>query len=397
MLWTLRGEAAPTTETRFGHDRAAAARVERTFASRAHWRETPLFDAAELAAKLGLRHLWLKDESGRLGLNSFKSLGGAYAVTVKADEALRSNPVTTSGPRPTGTAERNPGAGNLTFACASDGNHGLSVAWGASLLGLSALVYLHEGVSVERAQAIEALGATVIRVKGNYDDSVIEASRESEKRGYRLIPDTSIGHETDAPWLVMEGYSVIGDEVVRQLSASHARQPTHVFLQAGVGGFAAAVSAYLVREWSASPPRIVIVEPSRAHCVSLSLRERRATAVPADRSTVMSMLECYEASPAAVTVLLDTATHAIAISDESASHASGLMEREGAPAVGLRSSESGAAGLAGLMNALSSDAACEALELGSESSVLVFNTERPVECLFSPQLPATRQQFLNRP
>ena len=199
-------------------------------------RATPLLALPALAADLGFASVHVKDEGRRLGLGSFKALGGAYAVMRLTLEAAEARLGRRLAPEDLfGDAVRAVAAG-LTFACATDGNHGRSVAQGASLVGTSSVVFVHAGVSDERVAAIARFGARMVRVAGNYDESVREAERVAQAEGWIVVSDTSWPGYERIPGLVMQGYTPIVAETLRAL----AEPPTHVFVQAGVGGVAAA-------------------------------------------------------------------------------------------------------------------------------------------------------------
>ena len=214
--------------------------VERFLAQRDN-APTPLHSLPALAAELGLGAIHLKDEGFRLGLGSFKALGGAYAVVrLVLEEATRQlgRPV---GLDELSSPEVRAVAAGMTFTCATDGNHGRSVAQGAQLVGARAAIFVHAGVSENRVAAIARFGAEMIRVAGTYDDSVAEAARVGAERGWTVVSDTSWPGYERIPGLVMQGYTAIVREALRALAAP----PTHVFVQAGVGGVAAALAGHL--------------------------------------------------------------------------------------------------------------------------------------------------------
>jgi diaminopropionate ammonia-lyase len=305
---------------------------------------TPLRSIDAVARELGVKSVHVKDESERLGLGSFKALGGSYAVM-----------------RLSGTANDNA----ATFACATDGNHGKSVAAGARNVGAKAVIFMHSGVNPKRVQAVEALGARVIRVPGTYDDSVREAARVSHENGWQVISDTSWEGYEQIPLWVMQGYTVMLEEAREQMS----EPPTHVFIQAGVGGLAASVAAYYGILPNRERPFITVVDPERAACVFESARSGRAASVPAGEPTVMALLECYEASPVAWRILSRAADAFMTIRDEEATQAMKWLAPE------ISTSESGSAGLAGLIAAAKSDDHRQQLRLTADSRVMVINTE----------------------
>ena len=233
---------------------------------------TPLLDLAGIAGAAGLGMLRLKDEAGRFGLASFKALGGAYAVAeVVAGELARQGvaPAATSTELMAGRWRTV--TETITVTCATDGNHGRAVAWGARRCHCRAVIFVHEGVSAGRAAAIAAYGAEIRRVPGTYDDSVRVAAAEAAANGWFVVSDTSWPGYTEVPRAIMQGYRVMANEAVTQWGAAQAdgAPPTHVFIQGGVGGVAAAVSVQMRAAFSPAP-MLVVVEPDRAACLLAS-------------------------------------------------------------------------------------------------------------------------------
>jgi diaminopropionate ammonia-lyase len=350
------------------------------------YRPTPLHDLPGLARRLGLGRLLYKDEGGRFGLGSFKALGGAYAVYRYVAEAVRAK----RGRLPTAAAliagEDRDIAQSLTVATATDGNHGRSVAWGASLFGARAVIYIHATVSEGRRAAIEAFGAEVRRVAGNYDDSVHRCAAETAEAGWQVISDTSYGDYVDVPRQVMQGYCVMAEETVRQLAGT---RPTHVFVQAGCGGLAATVIAYFWETWGASRPRLIVVEPERADCVYRSIEADSQIQVTGDLKTIMAGLACGEVSGIAWQILRRATSDALAIPDSAAVSAMRMLA-EGiggdAPVVG---GESGVGGLAGLLAASGEPPIRDRLGLDESAQVLLIGSESDTD-------PALYRQIVGR-
>ena len=338
---------------------------------------TPLLTLQGMAKKLGCGKLLYKQESERFGLGSFKALGGAYAV-----QRLLTRLITESKGRAPTTADLFAGkygaiTETITVCCATDGNHGKSVAWGASQLGCKSVIFVHETVTPLRAEAIAALGATVIRVPGNYDDAVRHAQKEATAKGWFVVSDTSYPGYMEIPGWIMQGYSVIGKEARDQMAPV---APTHIFLQAGVGGFAAAIMTYFaLSAFAASadgtPPRIIVVEPETAACLLASSEADTVTAVTGDLETIMAGLACGEPSEIAWPAIHALSSAYIAIDDES------VRETMRALAAGedgdqpVVAGESGAAGLAGLREIMGQSRLKTALGLSDDSVVLVIGTE----------------------
>ena len=306
---------------------------------------TPLRDLPAIAQRAGVTAVRLKDEAERFGLGSFKALGGAYAVA----RLLR------------GRAPR-----AVTVTCATDGNHGRAVAWGAQRFGCRCVIFIHQAVSPGRAEAIARYGAEVQRVAGTYDDAVREAARVAAAEGWFVVSDTSWPGYTAVPVDVMQGYRLMADEAVGQW---HGAPPTHVFVQGGVGGAAAAVSVQM-RARYAAPPGLVVVEPDRAACLLASARLGALTTVPGALDTIMAGLACGEPSPLAWTELERGAAAFMAVPDEAAIACMKLLA-----GMGIVAGESGVAGLAGFLLAAADPAARETLGLRAASRVLLFGTE----------------------
>lgn len=259
----------------------------------------------------------------------------------------------------------------LTFACATDGNHGQSVAAGARLMGARAVIFVHEGVSAERRESIARFGARLCVVQGTYDDAVAESARQSEQNGWTLLSDTSWAGYTEVPRRVMQGYTLMAHELASQLPDA----PTHLFLQAGVGGFAAAMAAALPDCFAPAVPRIVVVEPARAACLMASARAGRCVRIAPGLPTVMSMLECHEPSEVAWSLLAPRAAAFMTVEDPAALAAMRVLAHPDDAAEAVVAGESGAAGLAGLLAACVDPDIRQELDLNADSRVLLFNTE----------------------
>ncbi|HET6521040.1 MAG TPA: diaminopropionate ammonia-lyase [Geminicoccaceae bacterium] len=353
---------------------AGFARALATIRSWPGYAPTPLVPLPGLAAAAGLGEVWYKDEAGRFGLGSFKALGGAYAV----GRLLAREVAARTGAAAVTAADLQAGrhrdiTGAITICCATDGNHGRSVAWGAMTFGCRCVIYIHATVSEGRERAIERFGALVRRTPGNYDDSVRQAARDAEANGWFVVSDTSYEGYTDVPRDVMQGYAVMAEEALRQLPPGG--PPSHVFVQGGVGGVAAAVCAQLWRRLGADRPRFVVVEPERADCLYQSALAGKRTPASGDADTIMAGLACGEASLLAWRVLETGADAFMTVPDDSAPD---LMRRLAGGSGGDRplvAGESAVAGLAGALAALADPDKAAALGLGPDGRVLVFGTE----------------------
>jgi diaminopropionate ammonia-lyase len=338
------------------------------------YQPTPLRVLPGMAGVAGIGELLYKDESGRFGLGSFKALGGAYAVHRYLARELADRDVAAS----VTVSELMAGkyadvVSKLTVCCATDGNHGRSVAWGAKMFGCACVVIIHEHVSEYREAAIASYGARVVRIAGNYDDSLQIAAEDAQKYGWHVISDTSYPGYTQVTRQVMAGYTVMVDEIIRALPG--ARPPTHVFVQGGVGGLAAAVCANLWWKYAASRPRLIIVEPENAACLYASAVAGKRVHIGGDLDTVMAGLSCGEPS-LIVWPLLSAGVHDFMhLNDDAALDTMRrLAAGEGGdtPVVG---GESGVVGLAGLLALCNDSEAAQRLKLDEHARVLVFGTE----------------------
>ncbi|MEO5760152.1 MAG: diaminopropionate ammonia-lyase [Mesorhizobium sp.] len=348
---------------------AGADAVEHFLSLRDNHLMTPLHVLPALAAELGVGSIHVKDEGFRLGLGSFKALGGAYAVFhLVLEEASRRLG------RPVGIAELNQPevravAATMTMACATDGNHGRSVAQGAQLVGARAAIFVHAGVSEERIAAIARYGAEMIRVDGNYDDSIRDAARVADEKGWTVVSDTSWPGYERIPGLVMQGYTAIVREALSQLQ----QPPTHVLVQAGVGGIAAAIAGHLAILFGEGRPVFTVVEPARAACILGAAKAGHPVKIAHGEATVMAMLECYEASPVAWRVLARVADAFMTVDEDEAISVMQRLARPHGKDPAIVAGESGGVGLAGLIRAVTDNRA--ELGLDAASRVLVVNTE----------------------
>ena len=327
---------------------------------------TPLVDLPRLATRCGVARVVLKDE-GLRPLGSFKALGGMYAGLRALARATGLTDLASL------VAARRPRDSLPVLMCASHGNHGLAVAAAAELAGAPARVYLHGGVPPARARRIAARGAEIVRVGGTYDDAVVAAARAAARGEGLLIADTAADEDDPVVADVMAGYGVVAQELAEQLRVIGDERPTHLFVQAGVGGLAAAL-ADGVRGQMATDRRIVVVEPETAACVAAALKAGRVVRVPGDLKTSAEMLSCGVASAPAVKVLLCHSATAITVGETALADAATTLAAYGGPAT----TPSGAAGLAGLLAAPPGSQPARELGLDGRSRVLLVATEGPL-------------------
>ncbi|MEP3246394.1 MAG: diaminopropionate ammonia-lyase [Sneathiella sp.] len=337
---------------------------------------TPLYSLKGLALALSIKGILYKHEGPRFGLGSFKALGGAYAalrilrneIAQRRAQSGRTDDVTLEDIRNGRFTEE---AASITLVSATDGNHGRSLAWGCRRFGAPCRIYIHAEVSEGRAETMRALGATVIRIEGDYDASVRLARLEAEKNGWFVVSDTSWEGYSEPPRDVMAGYGVMVEEMVNTLETP----PTHVFLQGGVGGLAASVSAAFRQHWKEESPRVVIVEPDRAACLFESAKAGEARAVTIERETIMAGLSCGEPSDMAWSILSEEARDFVTISDDVVSPAVRLLVNPLGSDPVIEAGESAVAGLAAAIMIARQKTLRDTLGLDENSVILSIGSE----------------------
>jgi len=332
---------------------------------------TPLLSLPALAADLGLGRIDYKHEGPRFGLGSFKALGAAYAAL-----RLLGREISTRLGHPVSLTDIRAGkyrddCAALTLVSATDGNHGRSLAWGCQRFGVPCRIYIHAEVSVARENAIRDLGADVIRVKGDYDASVAIARDDAAENGWFVVSDTSWPGYSEPPRDVMAGYGVMAREICDALDAA----PTHVFLQGGVGGLAAAIAAAFRQHWGAAAPRVVIVEPELAACLFVSAQNGTATTVAIHEETLMAGLSCGEPSEMAWQVLAQEAADFLTIPESLVAPTVRLLARPLGNDPIIEAGESGIAGLAALIAATKNTGLTAELGLEPTSRVVLIGSE----------------------
>ncbi|AMO57678.1 diaminopropionate ammonia-lyase [Endozoicomonas montiporae] len=334
---------------------------------------TPLVSLDQLANKLGIGKILVKDESYRFNLNAFKVLGGSYAIAqcvcqklgISLDEF---------------TFDSLKGQEPITFATATDGNHGRGVAWAAHQLGQKAVVYMPKGAAKERVDNILKLGAECIVTDLNYDDAVRLACKNADDNGWLMVQDTAWEGYTKIPTWIMQGYMTMASEACDQLEAMGIKQPTHAILQAGVGALAGGAMGYLANRYSAESFRGIVAEPDKADCIYQSGCSPQGTAVnvPGDLDTIMAGLACGEPNPLGWEILRNCSRHFLSVEDKVAALGMRILASPLPGDKQVISGESGAIGI-GLLYAIAQhpDAKriMESLKLNKDSVVLLFNTE----------------------
>jgi len=313
---------------------------------------TPLYSLPALAERLGVGEVRVKDESQRFGFGAFKALGGVFAVHEYV------------------AAHRDRAPSTMMFATASSGNHGRSVALGAQSVSAPCTIFLPKFTSAEKEAAIRALGAQVIRVDGDYEAAVAQCRLQAEEKDWIIISDTSWEGYRTTPLDVMRGYTQLAHEIVQEWKAG----PTHVFVQAGVGGLAAAVIGYL---WAVLPhrPTFVVVEPLSADCWFQSNLAGKPSLASGNAETAMGGLACREISPLTWPVVGLGADWFMTIEEDQVMRARRLFAHPLGDDPAIASGPSGCAGLAGLTRICTDEEAFKALHLDGRSRVLLINSE----------------------
>ena len=314
---------------------------------------TPLIDLPEIAAYCGVARVVYKDESTRLGLGAFKALGGAYAVADLVREQVANGA----------------NVDEVTVATATDGNHGRSVAWGAKLAGCNAKIYIHEHVSKARETAMQAYGAEVIRVQGNYEVSLADCKADADANDWHLVSDTSWEGYVDVPRAIMAGYTVMGREIIDQLDEEAL---THAFLPIGVGGLAAGVAAPLWAHMGAQLCNLISIESTMSCCFADSIEAGKPILYDITEETLMAGLSCGEVSLVAWEILQPALSHSMAISDEAVAP---LMRWFHGRSPSIEAGECSTSGLAGLLQAHKNSGYWQTMGFDCNSVVLLIGTE----------------------
>jgi diaminopropionate ammonia-lyase len=358
-----------------GQAAATAARLSRSetvsetrklFALHPGFVPTPLVSMPTLAGDLGVGAVWVKDERDRWGLGSFKALGGTYAVLTLVAELLsqRNGRHISAAQVLRGEA---PSAADITVATATAGNHGRAVAFGAQLAGANAVIFVYGAVPDSQIQAIARHGATVVGVAGDAYEPAFEAAvAQARQNGWHLVSDVPHASYEEIPARIMEGYAVSAAEALEQLT----EPPTHIFIQAGVGGLAAPYIAYFSAHCRPRP-RCIVVEGEHVRCLLESAREGRPIQFDTGQRSIMGRLDAGIPGSLTWPLFAQMADAFAAVSDEPARDAQAKLSAHGLP-----TSPTGAAGLAGVMCLLRDVDARQHLELNASSRILVIATER---------------------
>lgn len=355
-------------------------RVRRFHQSFPEYEPTPLRHLAHLSKSLGVGGVHVKDESYRFGLNAFKVLGGSYAIGRYIAKRL-GVPIEQLPYESLISQEVREKLGELTFASATDGNHGRGVAWTARQLGQKSVIYMPKGSSPIRLENIRSAGAESSITEFNYDDAVRFTLQQANRYGWVVVQDTAWEGYVEVPTWIMQGYTTLIAESLEQLFAQGIEKPTHVFVQGGVGAYAGAVQAFLTAKFGGeAAPMVVVVEPNKADCLyrSALAGDGQPRVVTGEMNTIMAGLACGEPNPMAWEILWKYSDLFISCPDYVAADGMRILGNPLGDDARVVSGESGAV-TAGMLRAIMEDeslsAIREALGLDHTSQVLLINTE----------------------
>ena len=313
-----------------------------------NYKPTPLLLLNKLCKELNLNKIFYKDESKRFNLKSFKALGGAYAV----EKITKGNK-------------------EITVSTATAGNHGRSVAWGAKRLGLKCKIFISEYVTDARGKAMEELGAEVIKVKGNYEKSLLECITQSTNNNWQIVQDVAWKDYMVVPKLTMAGYSVMMKEIVDKVDNE---KITHIFLQAGVGGMAGAMVAGIARYLS-NVPKIITIEPDSAACVMESIKSGKIEKINITRESLMGGMSCGEPSLVPWEILKKSVNYCISLPDEDIARTMKLLGNGNFSDEKIIAGENSAPGVISLIASCNDEKIKNKINLDSNSNVLLIGCE----------------------
>ncbi len=319
-----------------------------SISSWAGYSPTPLIELNKLSKELGLNKIFYKDESKRFDLKSFKALGGAYAV----EKVSKGNK-------------------DIVVATATAGNHGRSVAWGAKRLGLKCKIFISEFVSDARGQAMADLGADVIKVKGNYEKSLIECIKQSTENNWQIVQDVAWKDYMLVPRFTMAGYTVMMREIIDQIKND---QITHIILQAGVGGMAGAMIAGVARYLN-NVPEIIIVEPDSAACVMESIKSGKIEKIDIKRESLMGGMSCGEVSLVPWEIIKNSAKYCISLPDDDIAKTMKLLGNGNFSNEKIIAGENSAPGVISLIASCEDEKIKDKLGLNKNSNILLIGCE----------------------
>ena len=312
------------------------------------YKTTPLITLNKLSKELNLKNIFYKDEDKRFDLKSFKALGGAYAV----EKVTKGNK-------------------DIVVATATAGNHGRSVAWGARRLGLKCKIFISEFVSDARGQAMADLGADVVKVKGNYEKSLIECIKQSTENNWQIVQDVAWKDYMQVPKYTMAGYSVMMREIIDQINNE---KITHIILQAGVGGMAGAMVAGIARYLN-NVPVTLVVEPDSAACVLESIKTGKIEKIDIKRESLMGGMSCGEVSLVPWEILKNSVKHCISLPDDDIAKTMKLLGNASFSDEKIIAGENSAPGVISLITICEDEKLKENLKLNNDSNILLIGCE----------------------
>ena len=325
--------------------------IDEAYSSISNWKgysKTPLLELNKLTKELKLNKIFYKDESKRFDLKSFKALGGAYAV----EKVSKGNK-------------------DIVVATATAGNHGRSVAWGAKRLGLKCKIFISEFVSDARGKAMADLGADVVKVKGNYEKSLIECIKQSTNNNWQIVQDVAWKDYMTVPKYTMAGYTVMMKEIVDQIKND---QITHIILQAGVGGMAGAMVAGIAR-YLENIPEIIVVEPDSAACVMESIKTGKIEKIDIERESLMGGMSCGEVSLVPWEILRNSVKYCISLPDDDIAKTMKLLGNASFSNEKIIAGENSAPGVISLITICEDEKIKENLKLDKDSNILLIGCE----------------------
>ena len=350
---------------------------------------TPLFELGGVARAIGVGQIWYKDEGARFGLDSFKAMGGGYAVSrLVARHVMRTAGIDNVTSRDLLGGKYRNLTSDLTVTCATDGNHGRAVAWAARLFGCRAVVYMASLVSESREAAIASFDAEIVRSAGNHEQASRECSEAAERNGWYVVSETERATEPAIASDTFAGYSALLHEMSEELSRDTV--PTHMFVQAGVGGLAAVSAIFGAERWGSSRPILVVVEAMVADCIRRSIEAGSPQVVTGELDTIMAGLAAGEMSGFAWSILSRGADFAMAITDEAAAATMRLLAEAPFDDSKIVGGESGVAGLAALLVAAQDESARRQLGVDQASRIVTIGTEGATD-------PVAYERLVGRP
>ena len=330
----------------------------KTISNWKNYKKTPLLKLEKLNKNLKLNNIFYKDESKRFHLKSFKALGGAYAV-----EKITK------------------GKKNLVISSATAGNHGRSVAWGAQRLGLQCKIFVSQYVSETRVKEIEKFGADVIRVRGNYENSLNECKKLSKKNNWIIVQDVSTKNYSHVPLLTMAGYSIM----IKEISKQTTHYITHIFLQAGVGGMAAGVVAGVAKYFKRIP-KIIIVEPDGADCVLQSIKSKKLKKIKIKKESIMGGMSCNEMSLIPWHVLKKASDCCVTVNDSKVPKTVAMLKDKKLGKKSIIGGECATPGIISLISLCNNPKTKKLINLSEKSNVLVIGCEGNADVKLYKQL-----------